>query len=288
LLGIGHSTGSKTSCSEKSHCAGSNSAVLCGACFLRRNRRASTGVQQYWTLVQNRAPANGPTPRDWSPRWAGARAGKPNPTRLEQMGDLLEGRAPARSKVSWAKAYRHPAGAMGAGGFAAGYGSSACGSSGKFTWRSPCGGGWGLHTLLKEIIPPGEEDVPWELTACILTVARFCGQRSELEVASAGMADSAWKICWACHSPNQRRSALSRTGRAAGAQGSTLHPSLETLPGLVWGGVEFLLYDVTSTYFEGQALDNEKAARVTPGIIDRTANSQYRLGRDAGGFADRL
>jgi hypothetical protein len=43
-----------------------------------------------------------------------------------------------------------------------------------------------LHTLLQEIIPAGQEDVPWELTACILTLARFCGQRSELEVAARG------------------------------------------------------------------------------------------------------
>jgi hypothetical protein len=41
----------------------------------------------------------------------------------------------------------------------------------------------GLHTLLQELIPPGQEEVPWELTACILSLARFCGQRSELEVA---------------------------------------------------------------------------------------------------------
>jgi len=45
-------------------------------------------------------------------------------------------------------------------------------------WRRP-----GLHTLLEELIKPGKEKVPWELVACVLTVARFCGQRSELEVA---------------------------------------------------------------------------------------------------------
>lgn len=41
----------------------------------------------------------------------------------------------------------------------------------------------GLHTLLKEIIKAGHEEVPWELTACVLRVGRFCGQRSELEPA---------------------------------------------------------------------------------------------------------
>jgi len=48
----------------------------------------------------------------------------------------------------------------------------------------------GLHTLLQQIIAPGQEDVPWELTACILALARFCGQRSELEVAERWHAGS--------------------------------------------------------------------------------------------------
>ena len=47
----------------------------------------------------------------------------------------------------------------------------------------------GLHTLLGELIAPGAEEVPWELTACILTLARFCGQRSELEVTERWYAD---------------------------------------------------------------------------------------------------
>ena len=47
----------------------------------------------------------------------------------------------------------------------------------------------GLHTLLGELIEPGAEHVPWELTACILTLARFCGQKSELEVAERWYAD---------------------------------------------------------------------------------------------------
>jgi hypothetical protein len=38
----------------------------------------------------------------------------------------------------------------------------------------------GLHTVLRQLLPPGQEDIPWDLTACILTLARFCGQKSEL------------------------------------------------------------------------------------------------------------
>ena len=49
----------------------------------------------------------------------------------------------------------------------------------------------GLHTLLRELIEAGREHVGWELVACILTVARFCGNKSELEVAERWYADSA-------------------------------------------------------------------------------------------------
>jgi hypothetical protein len=49
----------------------------------------------------------------------------------------------------------------------------------------------GLHTLLGGIIDPGRETVPWEEIACILTVARFCGNQSELEVAERWYAASA-------------------------------------------------------------------------------------------------
>jgi hypothetical protein len=50
----------------------------------------------------------------------------------------------------------------------------------------------GLHTALKEIVEPGRETVPWDITACILTIARFCGNKSELEVAEQIVR---WKIC---------------------------------------------------------------------------------------------
>ena len=41
----------------------------------------------------------------------------------------------------------------------------------------------GLHTILEELIPQGRESVPWPIVACILTIARFGGNKSELEVA---------------------------------------------------------------------------------------------------------
>ena len=38
----------------------------------------------------------------------------------------------------------------------------------------------GLTRLLNQLIPSGREEVSWERTACLLTLARFCAQPSEL------------------------------------------------------------------------------------------------------------
>jgi transposase len=120
----------------------------------------------------------------------------------------------------------------------------------------------GLHKLLGELIEAGREEVPWELTACILTLARFCGQKSELEVAQRWYGDSALEDLLGV--------AFGQINDARLYRGlDVLHAHKEQLCQHLlkryqsWFGVqfEFLLYDVTSTYFEGQAQDNEKAAR---------------------------
>jgi len=120
----------------------------------------------------------------------------------------------------------------------------------------------GLHTLLQQIIEPGQAEVPWDLTACILTLARFCGQRSELEVAQRWYSDSVLEDLLGV---SLRQVNDARLYRAL----DVLQEHKERLCQHLlekyrdWFGVqfEFLLYDVTSTYFEGQALGNEKAAR---------------------------
>ena len=60
---------------------------------------------------------------------------------------------------------------------------NACGSLGASTWGLALWRRLGLHTLLRELLPAGEEDVGWDLTACVLTLGRFGAQGSELAVA---------------------------------------------------------------------------------------------------------
>ena len=230
--------------------------------FLRRNRRTVNGeCYEYWTLVKTVRTAKGP--RQEIVAVLGKEPGLESRTRQgwEQVADLLEGRTPAvqgqlgqqlpkTPQPQWAQVDLSGVRVERVREFGQVY-------LGLALWRR-----LGLHTLLQEIIEPGQEEVPWALTACILSLARFCGQRSELEVAERWYADSVLEdllgVSW------------SQVNEARLYRGlDVLHAHKERLCKHLlqkyrdWFGVhfEFLLYDVTSTYFEGQALGNEKAAR---------------------------
>jgi transposase len=231
--------------------------------FLGRNRRTVHGESyEYWTLVKTVRTAKGP--RQEIVATLGKEPGLESRTRhsWEQIGDLLEGRTPApvQGQLGWrlAAAAEPQWAQVDLSGVRVervrDFGQVYLGLS---LWRR-----LGLHRLLRELIEPGQEEVPWDLTACILTLARFCGQRSELEVAERWYADSVLEDLLGV--------SLSQVNEARLYRGlDVLHEHKEELCKHLlekyrdWFGVqfEFLLYDVTSTYFEGQALGNEKAAR---------------------------
>jgi len=115
----------------------------------------------------------------------------------------------------------------------------------------------GLDVLLEQLLPQGREDVPWPLIAAILVIARFCEPSSELHI------EHTW----------YRRSALEELLGVAAAkvytdrlyqgldwllpQKATLEKHLkERLGNLFDVNYDLLLYDVTSTYFEGQCQGN--------------------------------
>jgi transposase len=120
----------------------------------------------------------------------------------------------------------------------------------------------GLKAFLDRTLPKGDEEVPWSLMALVLVLCRLCDPSSELHIAEhyyaqSGLADllgvPAEKI-------NQQR-----LYRALDA----LLPHKEALQVYLKGRLgelfqleyDLLLYDVTSTYFEGQAEGNPLAKR---------------------------
>ena len=120
----------------------------------------------------------------------------------------------------------------------------------------------GLHRVLEELMPRGRETVSWPLVACVLTVARFCGNKSELEVAERWYQDSALAdllgLDWQQVYDNRLYRGLDVLIAHKDALCQHLLERYQS-----WFGVdfEFLLYDVTSTYFEGKAEGNAKAKR---------------------------
>jgi hypothetical protein len=120
----------------------------------------------------------------------------------------------------------------------------------------------GLHTVLKKLLPVGGEAVGWDLIACVLTLGRFAAQPSELSLAERWYDDTALEDLLGVPLEQINDARLYR-----GLDALLPHKDAVCAQLLEkyrdWFGVkfQFLLYDVTRTYFEGLAAKNEKAAR---------------------------
>lgn len=120
----------------------------------------------------------------------------------------------------------------------------------------------GLDGLLAGLLPAGREAIGWAHVAALLTVARFCAQPSELGVAEhwyeTTALDDLLGVDAAAVNDDRLYRALDQLGQHKDALCAHLMERYRQ-----WFGVrfEFLLYDVTSTYFEGQAEHNPQAQR---------------------------
>jgi transposase len=120
----------------------------------------------------------------------------------------------------------------------------------------------GLERLLSELLPAGRQTVDWTHTAALLTIARFCGQASEPGVAEHWFASTALDdllgLCATQVNDARLYRGLDHLAEHKDALCAHLMKSYRQ-----WFGVrfEFLLYDVTSTCFEGQCDKNPQAQR---------------------------
>ena len=112
----------------------------------------------------------------------------------------------------------------------------------------------GLHEFLERTLPSGREDVPWSLTALILIIARLCEPSSELHIAEHFYRRTALPelLGVPVHKVDDNR--LYRGLDQLLPHKSALESHLKNRLGELFGlEYDLLLYDVTSTYFEGQA-----------------------------------
>jgi len=232
--------------------------------FLRKNRKRVAGEDyDYWTLCETVRTERGPRQR------VVASLGKLSDEDLsagwEDIEALLEGRAPAPRQLD----------------LGAEAGADESGRPGRWEladlsqlrvervrefggvylalalWRR-----LGLHELLEGLIAEGRESVPWADVAAVLTAAKFCGQASELGIAQEWYARTALEDITGIDAGRINDDRLYRALDRVGEHKDRLCQHLMERY-RSWFGVrfEFLLYDVTSTYFEGAAARNEKAAR---------------------------
>jgi transposase len=124
-------------------------------------------------------------------------------------------------------------------------------------WR-----GIGLEELCRRLLPVGEERVAWAKISAVLVIARFCEPWSELHIAEDWYRRTALCDLLQLGDDAVNKDRLYRGLDHLLAHKSALEAHLSKRCGELFAVCnEVLLYDVTSTYFEGQALANPQAQR---------------------------
>ena len=228
--------------------------------YLRKHRRqkGDSASYEYWTLVETVRTARGPRQRIVGN--LGKLPGLDVEERVgwEEVGRILSGRPPERQgdlfvaapePPEWACVDLRQVKAERLRRFGDVYLALA-------TWRR-----LGLDELLQGLMPAGQGEIEGEPLSCLLTLSRFCEPSSELAVAEHFYGTTALDDLLGV--PAEKVNA-DRLYRALDALLPHKDAICRHLLGRYaeWFGAEFdfLLYDVTSTYFEGAAKDNDLAA----------------------------
>lgn len=124
-------------------------------------------------------------------------------------------------------------------------------------WR-----GVGLDDFCRQVMPEGKEQIGWEKIAAVLVAARLCEPSSELHIAEDWYRRTALCDLLQLDDLQVNKDRLYRGLDELLAHKDALEAHLSKRYGELFAVEnEVLLYDVTSTYFEGQANGNELAKR---------------------------
>ena len=120
----------------------------------------------------------------------------------------------------------------------------------------------GLDELLTRLLPPGREDVPWATMAAVLVIARLCAPSSELHIAEDWFRRTALDDLLGVSEDKVNDDRCYRGLDKLLAHKAALETHLKDRLGTLFHlDYNLLLYDVTSTYFEGLAENNPLARR---------------------------
>ena len=124
-------------------------------------------------------------------------------------------------------------------------------------WR-----GLGLEELCERLLPAGQERISWAKMAAVLVAARFCEPSSELHIAEDWYRRTALCDLLQLGDEEVNKDRLYRGLDHLLVHKAAIEAHLAQRCGELFAVQnEVLLYDVTSTYFEGQAEANPQAKR---------------------------
>ena len=119
-----------------------------------------------------------------------------------------------------------------------------------------------LIDFLTEIMPRGRAEIPWPLMAAVLVLCRLCRPSSELYIAEHLYKDTAIADLLGISPQKINEQRLYRALDKVLVQREALQIFLKNQLGNLFDlEYDLLLYDMTSTYFEGEAKGNPKAQR---------------------------
>jgi transposase len=120
----------------------------------------------------------------------------------------------------------------------------------------------GLAEFFQRVLPAGQEDIPWSAMAEVLVLCRFCEPSSELHIAEHFYRGTAMADLLGVPAAKVNEQRLYRALDQLLPHKEALEVHLKNRLGELFHlDYDLLLYDVTSTYFEGQAAGNPQAQR---------------------------
>lgn len=223
--------------------------------YLRRCRQHSTsGTYSYWKLVESVRTARGPRQRvvaylgdlDEAGR-LGLRQAAPGAVVAEAAPRLFDEGVPAPRFVEIDPARIEVENVRGFGG----------------PWLAlQLIGQLGLRDFLSRVMPRGREEIPWEVMSLVLVVLRLLEPSSELRIAEHLFERTALDVLLGLDPAKVNDDRLYRALDQLLAHKDALQRHLKNRLGELFRlDYDLLLYDVTSTYFEGQAQGNPLAQR---------------------------
>ncbi|MBI2421502.1 MAG: IS1634 family transposase [Candidatus Hydrogenedentes bacterium] len=226
--------------------------------FLRRHtRKKKDETYEYWTLVESVRTHEGPRQRIVAA--IGKLPGLDEEARVgwEHIGEILDGRLHQRDLLradpdppAWATVDTSRVRVERLRRFGEVY-------LGLALWRR-----LKLDAFFDEAMAPGREEIAWGTMACILVLARFCAPSSELQIADFWYGKTALDDLLGVAPEKVNDDRLYRALDALLPHKDALFAHFQKVYGELFGTTfDILLYDITSTYFEGQAKGNPQAQR---------------------------